>query len=263
VGLEAALALPLLPARAPARVRVEPGRVHRGKDVLWNPPGAWPVVSAHGDGAITLEWPSACFSVARHRVLFSSEPGEDVEHLLLTVVWSVVLAAHGAEPLHGTVVARGGSALAVIGPSGAGKSTAGWGLIRRGWRLVSDDLLAVDGEGRATVGSANVRLAVGHGAAQGSPDGKVLRPAALSPAPVPLTTIVALSPEQRVVARLEPRAALRALRDNLYNPVHTHPGQGVRRFRLLTDLVERTTIYAAPARGVTPDELERLAEEAR
>jgi hypothetical protein len=48
-------------------------------------------------------------------------------------------------PLHGSAVAIGGKAYAIVGESGAGKSTLASAFLQQGYRLVSDDVIAVSG----------------------------------------------------------------------------------------------------------------------
>lgn len=47
----------------------------------------------------------------------------------------------GRESLHATTLGLDGEAVAFLGPSGEGKSTLAAALIRRGWALLSDDVL--------------------------------------------------------------------------------------------------------------------------
>lgn len=60
---------------------------------------------------------------------------------LLNFVLSAALTLRGEEPLHATVLERGGHAFALLGPSGAGKSTLAAFLIAHGARLITDDML--------------------------------------------------------------------------------------------------------------------------
>jgi HPr kinase/phosphorylase len=47
--------------------------------------------------------------------------------------------------VHATAVARGGAAVLLLGPPGAGKSDLGLRLIDRGWVLVADDQVLLNG----------------------------------------------------------------------------------------------------------------------
>ena len=68
---------------------------------------------------------------------------------LLGHVLSFSLVARGAEPLHGTAVMVDDEAVVFLGECGEGKSTLGAAMIRRGARIVSDDLIAIHRRGRA------------------------------------------------------------------------------------------------------------------
>jgi hypothetical protein len=63
--------------------------------------------------------------------------------LLDTVLFSVSFA-RGFELLHASAIATPAGAVAFVGPTGAGKSSLLAELIRRGRRLLSDDVLAID-----------------------------------------------------------------------------------------------------------------------
>ena len=78
------------------------------------------------------------------------DPADGVDPGFLSAVitgelFSVVLRQRGSLVLHGSGVARDGRAVGFIGDSGWGKSTLAATLIKRGWRLLTDDLLVVGG----------------------------------------------------------------------------------------------------------------------
>lgn len=80
---------------------------------------------------------------------------------LLNFVLSTALTQQGEEPLHATVLALEGGAVALLGPSGAGKSTLAAFLIGQGARLVTDDMLRLtfaDGRGHAHYGPNRLKL---------------------------------------------------------------------------------------------------------
>lgn len=63
---------------------------------------------------------------------------------VLAFALPALLMQRGTLVLHATTVARNGAALCIVGESGAGKSTLAAELLRRGLRLVSDDVTALD-----------------------------------------------------------------------------------------------------------------------
>ena len=80
---------------------------------------------------------------------------------LLNFVISTVLTLRGEEPLHATVVQRGGKGIGLLGSSGAGKSTLAACLIGRGAELVTDDMLRLgfsDGGALAYPGPYRLKL---------------------------------------------------------------------------------------------------------
>jgi len=62
---------------------------------------------------------------------------------LLGTCMGALLLQRGTLPLHGSAVAIGGRAYAVIGESGAGKSTLAAAFLDRGFRMVTDDVIAL------------------------------------------------------------------------------------------------------------------------
>lgn len=75
-------------------------------------------------------------------------PGSaEFRHLLLDLVLPRVLASKGLMVLHGALLSRGKSGLALIGPTGSGKSTLATAMTKCGWELLSDDgfVVTIDG----------------------------------------------------------------------------------------------------------------------
>lgn len=58
--------------------------------------------------------------------------------------WCVYTHAHHLLIMHGAVLERNGYAIILPAPSGSGKSTLCAGMMHRGWRLLSDELILVD-----------------------------------------------------------------------------------------------------------------------
>jgi hypothetical protein len=69
---------------------------------------------------------------------------EDVSSILFGPVLTCLAMLRGKTCLHGSVIALADRALAILGASGAGKSTLALACIRRGARLVSDDLVLLE-----------------------------------------------------------------------------------------------------------------------
>lgn len=60
--------------------------------------------------------------------------------------WCIYNHAHHLLIIHGAVLERNGGAVILPAPSGSGKSTLCAGLMHRGWRLLSDELILIDTE---------------------------------------------------------------------------------------------------------------------
>ncbi|MCU6710282.1 aldolase [Paenibacillus sp. J5C_2022] len=83
---------------------------------------------------------------AGKRILVSPFQGADTDKIrlyLLGTCMGITLMQKRILPLHGSAVAIGGEAYAIVGHSGAGKTTLSSMLIQQGYPLLSDDLIAV------------------------------------------------------------------------------------------------------------------------
>jgi hypothetical protein len=60
--------------------------------------------------------------------------------------------------LHGNALEKEGRAIVCMGHSGAGKSTLAYALMRQGWRLLADDLVAVSPNGLVLPGIPRIKL---------------------------------------------------------------------------------------------------------
>lgn len=95
------------------------------------------------------------------RITCTPDPGAAEGYLPIMLAGnalSFLLSLAGHAVLHAGAVDVGGSAVAAIGPSGVGKSTLTAWLCAAGGRLVSDDVLRLDGDGTCHRGGREVRL---------------------------------------------------------------------------------------------------------
>lgn len=81
----------------------------------------------------------------------------DTVALALHVALCEALRARGFVPLHAAVVARDGTATALVGRSGVGKSTTMLSLVERGWLPLSEDFAWFDPSTRRVYGWAGER----------------------------------------------------------------------------------------------------------
>lgn len=119
-------------------------------------PGFSPAVQI-GPGGVRLAIPGVAdyWVEAGHRVIVQPHlPVEapDIRVFLLGTVLAILCFQRGFLPLHASAVEVGGRVLLISGVSGAGKSTLAAALSARGYRLLSDDLCALD------VGAAEMRI---------------------------------------------------------------------------------------------------------
>ena len=141
----------------------------RFADVPTPPPGLRP----EGDGCWRATpdeafyyWPEVgAFAVRGGAdVAVAPAPDADDDALRLTILGPILATvAHqrGRLVLHASAVQGPGGAVAVAAHSGTGKSTTIAALVERGYRLLTDDLLAVDLDGPAPLvvpGGAGVKL---------------------------------------------------------------------------------------------------------
>jgi len=264
LGVASEIDLPLPLSADHAQVEVILGRLAADGVLLFQTDDPLPFACYQQGEAVVVAWPGIRFAVVPGRVVVDAEDHGTAAHLLVSAVWSVVLAAHERESLHGAAVEHEGHTVAILGPSGSGKTTAAQSLIKRGGRLVSDDLLTFDTDLRVVPGPPWMRLLPSPGGAwSGDLDagGKVRVHPPTSPHPVPLAALVIMAPDYRRVAGLSGTSAAAALLQQVYNPLLTHPGQVQRRFDLVHDLVARVPVFGAAPRSLTADELVRISQE--
>ena len=72
---------------------------------------------------------------------------EDAAPYLVGPVLGIILRLRGMVPLHASAVSIGDQAIALVGPAGAGKSTTAAAFARCGYRVISDDVVALTPEG--------------------------------------------------------------------------------------------------------------------
>ena len=151
-GLRVASALPLgLPsgpggAGGPADVRVRFGTVETPPPAAVPPgEGCWRA----SDGQAWYYWSGVgAFRVTGGTdVVLAPDAAAEPDDLRLTVLGPLLATAlhqRGLLVLHASAVAGPGGAVAIAAHSGTGKSTTAGSLLRRGYRLLTDDVLAVD-----------------------------------------------------------------------------------------------------------------------
>jgi len=166
-GLTIGSALPLpglLIGNCPAQVEIRLGKL--------SPPPAEKVEGcyfyAHATVAY-LYWHDVGAILVREgrEIILDLGPGaveQEVNLAILGPAMAILLHQRGLMPLHASAVAIGGEGVAFIGESGLGKSSLAAACYGQGYRLVTDDLLAVELDNPGAVplvfpGFAQIRLA--------------------------------------------------------------------------------------------------------
>ncbi len=199
---------------------------------------------------------------------------EKVRLFLLGSAMGALLYQRGLFPLHGSAVETRWGAMVFVGAQGAGKSTLAAEFHRRSFRLLSDDVCAVEPAGdllRILPALAQFRLCADAFESLGSPAGgrfdvdKFVVPMGdgYCPTPVPLTAIHILAdhdriaPEFRVLRGFE---RVERLLGNLYRP-HFLKGQRTQGdlMRLAGRIAEKCTI-ATVTRRRDSKELSKLVD---
>lgn len=90
---------------------------------------------------------AAIFSIQEgKKIIFSPVSGvaeDKIRLYLLGTCMGALLMQRKTLPLHGSVIAIEGKAYALVGDSGAGKSTLATAFLNKGYRFLSDDVIAV------------------------------------------------------------------------------------------------------------------------
>lgn len=89
------------------------------------------------------------FLISNDEILVDWRGGTDPDHYLQTFGLGIWLERHGVLCLHASCVERDGHAYGFLAPSQAGKSTLLGHLVSHGWRMLTDDMAALRGDGRA------------------------------------------------------------------------------------------------------------------
>ena len=142
-------------------------------DVAPDDPQHWPplppgphdtpfVQMAPGERRLTVE------GIGRFRVRDGARIGwwrehhsvsdQDLRTFLLGSAVGALLIQRRMLVLHGNALEKEGQAIVCLGHTGAGKSTLAYALMRQGWRLLADDLVAISPEGLVLPGIPRIKL---------------------------------------------------------------------------------------------------------
>jgi hypothetical protein len=163
------LAIPELPACSEAalagggpRIVIEPEESQGLPELPPGPHDTAFLQMARGDLRLTVE------GIGRFRITDGERIGwqradagvsdQDIRTFLLGSAVGALLIQRGMLVLHGNALEKDGQAIVCLGHSGAGKSTLAYALMQQGWRLLADDLVAVNGEGMVLPGIPRIKL---------------------------------------------------------------------------------------------------------
>ncbi|MBI4868132.1 MAG: hypothetical protein HY816_14390 [Candidatus Wallbacteria bacterium] len=230
-------------------------------------------------------------SVGRYLVVEGREihvdalPGVDeaaVRLYLLGTALGALLHQRGLLVLHGSAVETAGGTVLFVGPSGHGKSTLAALFLHRGYRVLADDLAAVDTEGErlkllpglphmSLTPDSLARLGIQTEAIlqvqPGSQKHRVSLGTGPAGAPTPVRAVYVLSPGEDCGLRLTPLTGLqaaRALTDNTYRLglLKAMGLSGARHFRQVCAVARRVPIarLTRPSGRWEPEALVDLLE---
>lgn len=142
----------------PADLTIRYGALDAPDPADVSPLGLW----RHGT-VCGIEVPDVGRYEARHgtEILVDPLPDADpraVRLFLLGSAMGATMMLRGALVLHGNAIRVGDACAVVLGHSGAGKSTLAAEFDRRGFDVLSDDVVPVDGDGLALPGYPRIKL---------------------------------------------------------------------------------------------------------
>ncbi len=105
----------------------------------------------------------AIFRVTKGKNIYwnklSTEVSEsDLKAFLFSSVFGALLIQRNFLLLHGNALIKNKRLIICLGKSGAGKSTISYILMKNGWKLISDDLVAIDDLMNVSIGIQRIKL---------------------------------------------------------------------------------------------------------
>ena len=83
---------------------------------------------------------------------------QDIRTFLLGSPFGALLIQKGFLVFHGNALVKDNQAITFLGSSGRGKSTIAYGLMKKGWKLIADDLVVLDSRGYVMPGIRRIKL---------------------------------------------------------------------------------------------------------
>ncbi|MGM7721186.1 HPr kinase/phosphorylase [Metabacillus sp. Hm71] len=140
--------LPELPVLNEHEVTIDLYIMIGGLSKMWNELASHPYQVVVKENLVLFQIPNlAIFSIEDgNKIIVSPINGANEDQIRLYILGScmgALLMQRKIFPLHGSAVAIGGKAYAIIGDSGAGKSTLAATFLKHGYNLLSDDVIAI------------------------------------------------------------------------------------------------------------------------
>ncbi|MBO8240565.1 hypothetical protein HA152_07595 [Prochlorococcus marinus XMU1412] len=82
----------------------------------------------------------------------------DIKAFLFSSVFGALLIQRGFLLLHGNSLTKNKKLIICLGKSGIGKSTISYMLMKKGWQLITDDLVAIDKNMNVSIGIQRIKL---------------------------------------------------------------------------------------------------------
>lgn len=230
-------------------------------------PASWAVTHGH---TTRVGWGGEAeyvFTPGAVDVRTEAETPQHAMYGLLLSALPMALPVFGLEPMHGCVVARGGTVATLVGESGWGKSTLAGVLAARGWGVLSDDTCAVDDDGLVWPGPPLLRSRADEpGLGPYAGKAVVAAPRHPGPAPVTLDAVLLLDPGgdgPPRIAPLAPREALPELLHHVRSPDKLVALRADRQLRVVAALTRRPVLVLSYAHGRdTPEDVASVVESA-
>ena len=83
---------------------------------------------------------------------------QDIVNFLLGSSFGAILIQRGILVLHANALVKNNKCIICAGPSGSGKSTLAYSLISNGWKLITDDLVAINDDLNVLPGIQRIKL---------------------------------------------------------------------------------------------------------
>lgn len=236
---------------------VGPGVVPEELERLWESSRRPAVEISRAHEGVVLRWATEAFHVTSSAVVVEADEPATAFERSFHPVMSVVLGMSGIATFHAFVAETDAGAVAIMGRSGYGKSSLGLALLERGAKLISDDMLAIDGAGKIQPGPRFVRITTDDRASR-DPGGKRRQTVPYVDSPADLRAVIIITREAEGISVVSRQMeAVDALLNQAYVPFSCSKAEHRTKLERTIDLAANVPIYHCRRHHLDPD---RLAE---